>query len=114
KNMRKEQNSRETREHILEVARRQFFKKGFSGASINTIVDASNVSKPTVYYHFKSKAGLFAALVEDAFERCFERRRISVRAEASLAEQIYQIIAADFAFCLESPELVHFVLALTF
>lgn len=110
----KEQNAADTRAHILEVARRQFLKKGYNGASINTIVDATRVTKPTVYYHFKNKAGLFSALVGDAYDRCYEQRRRAVNRQATAAEQIYQVIAADFAFCLESPDLVRFVIAMTF
>jgi AcrR family transcriptional regulator len=110
----KDQNSAETREHILEIARQQFMRKGYAGASINTIVDATRVTKPTVYYHFKNKAGLFAALVEDAYNRAAERRERSVDLNASAADQIFQVIAVDFEYCLESPDLMRFVIALTF
>ena len=52
----------ETRVHIMEVARRQFFKTGYAGTSINAIVEATRFTKPTIYYHFKNKAELFASL----------------------------------------------------
>jgi len=104
----------ETRVHIMEVARRQFFKTGYAGTSINAIVEATNFTKPTIYYHFKNKAELFTALVQDAYERCFEQRRRAIDANAPASEQIYQVIAADFAFCLATPDLVRFVVALTF
>jgi AcrR family transcriptional regulator len=110
----KDQNTADTRAHIMEVARQQFMQKGYAGASINTIVDATRVTKPTVYYHFKNKAGLFAALVEDAYNRCYEERRGAIDINTPTAEQIYQVIAADFAFCLAAPDLVRFVIALTF
>ena len=104
----------QTKRHILDVARREFFKKGFAATSINAVVDAANVTKPTVYYHFKNKEGLFAALVEEAYHDCFKYRREQVNREAPASEQIYQAVAADFAFCLAEPTLVHFVLSLTF
>jgi hypothetical protein len=52
--------------------------------------------------------------VEDAYDRCLEHRRSAVDVNAPAAERIYQVIAADFAFCLATPDLVRFVLALTF
>lgn len=110
----KGQDSRETKAHILAVAREQFMRKGYAGASINEIVDATNVTKPTVYYHFKNKEGLFAALVTDAYDRCFQQRCQALKPKAFVAEQIYQVIAADFSFCLQEPDLVRFVIALTF
>lgn len=104
----------ETRNHIMEVARRQFFKTGYAGTSINSIVDATKFTKPTVYYHFKNKAELFASLVHDAYDRCFEHRQNAVDPGLPASEQLYRVIAADFAFCLATPDLVRFVVALTF
>jgi AcrR family transcriptional regulator len=104
----------ETRNHIMDVARSQFFKTGYAGTSINSIVDATKFTKPTVYYHFKNKAELFASLVHDAYDRCFEHRQNAVDPQLPAAEQLYQAIAADFAFCLATPDLVRFVVALTF
>ncbi|MBI4851311.1 MAG: TetR/AcrR family transcriptional regulator [Acidobacteria bacterium] len=110
----KGQDPKETKAHILAIARQQFMRKGYAASSINDIVGATTVTKPTVYYHFKNKEGLFAALVEDAYERCYQERFCAVEPKASIEEQIYQVIAADFSFCLEEPDLVRFVIALTF
>lgn len=111
--MKKEDNQL-TRDHILEVARKEFFNKGFGAASINTIVDAADVTKPTVYYHFKNKEGLFNALVTESYDRCYENRKAAVDETLPVGEQIVQTIAADFEFCLKQPELVRFLLAQTF
>ena len=110
----KKESSNRTKAHILKVAQEQFFKKGYAGSSINTIVDAANITKPTVYYHFKNKEGLFIALVEQAYQRCYQHRKEAIDSSAAVSEQIYQVIAADFAFCLAQPELVQFVLSLSF
>lgn len=111
--MRKE-SIQQTKEHILEVARKEFFNKGYGAASINTIVDAADVTKPTVYYHFKNKKGLFNALVAEAYSRGYENRRGAVDENLPITEQIVQVIAADFDFCLKQPELVRFILSQTF
>jgi AcrR family transcriptional regulator len=108
------ENTGQTREHILEVSRKEFFTKGYGGASINTIVEAADVTKPTVYYYFKNKEGLFNALVEESYFRCYENRCQAVEDTLPIAEQIARVITADFDFCLKQPELVRFVLAQTF
>jgi AcrR family transcriptional regulator len=110
----KKETSEQTKAHILKVAQVQFFKKGYAGSSINTIVEAANITKPTVYYHFKNKEGLFVALVEQAYENCYRHRQAAIDQSATVSEQVYQVIAADFAFCLTQPELVQFVLSLSF
>lgn len=104
----------QTKKHILDTARQEFFKKGFAATSINQIADAAKVTKPTIYYHFKNKENLFAALVEQAYRDCYENRRAAVDESAPVGEQIHQLVRADFEFCLAQPELVHFVLSLTF
>lgn len=49
---------------ILDAAREEFFSHGFAAASIETIAEASNVSKVTVYNRFSSKEALFTIMVE--------------------------------------------------
>lgn len=110
----KKESNQQTREHILEVARKEFFNKGYGAASINTIVDAADVTKPTVYYHFKNKEGLFNALVAESYDRCYENRKNALDETLPVGEQLVQTIAADFDFCLCQPELVRFLLAQTF
>lgn len=110
----KSESTEQTKLHILQVAREEFFKKGYAAASINAIVGAADVTKPTVYYHFKNKEGLFIALVREAYDDCYEHRRAAVDEQAMAAEQIKQVVAADFTFCLAQPDLVQFVLSLSF
>lgn len=46
------------KEHIVAIALPLFLDNGFKGTSIDMIVKASGVSKPTVYNHFPDKAAL--------------------------------------------------------
>jgi TetR/AcrR family transcriptional regulator len=54
-----------TRMAILEVATRIFASRGFVGASMRDISDASGISKPLIYHHFGSKEGLYAAVKQN-------------------------------------------------
>lgn len=49
---------------LLECALELFADKGYDGVSINTIVETAELSKPTLYYYFGNKAGLFRELLE--------------------------------------------------
>jgi len=53
-----------TRERLLETATELFAEKGYAGTSVREIVDRAGVSKPVLYYYFKSKEGLFYAILE--------------------------------------------------
>ena len=52
------------RERLLKVALQLFAEKGFEGTSVREIASAAEVTKPTIYYHFKSKEGLYLELLE--------------------------------------------------
>jgi AcrR family transcriptional regulator len=51
------------KEHIVAIAEPLFLENGFKGTSIDMVVKASAVSKPTVYNHFPDKAALFHAVL---------------------------------------------------
>ncbi len=52
------------RERLLETATELFAEKGYAAASVREIVEKAGVSKPVLYYYFKSKEGLFYAILE--------------------------------------------------
>ncbi|MFW7367313.1 TetR/AcrR family transcriptional regulator [Vagococcus fluvialis] len=52
------------KEHVVEVAARLFFEKGFIYTSMDEIVKVSNVSKSNVYYHFANKDELLDAAID--------------------------------------------------
>lgn len=54
----------DTREKLLETASHLFAEKGYASTSVREIVAKAGVSKPVLYYYFKSKEGLFYALME--------------------------------------------------
>ena len=53
------------REKILLCAQRLFFEKGYDSVGVQEIVDTAGITKPTMYYYFKSKQGLLACLLEE-------------------------------------------------
>lgn len=54
-----------TRERLLQAAFREVYRSGFQGASIDTILAATNVTKGALYHHFDSKEVLGYAVVEE-------------------------------------------------
>ena len=57
------EHKRDTREKILESARRLFNRKGFSGVSIEEIMSDAGLTHGGFYRHFNSKDELYAAAV---------------------------------------------------
>ena len=53
------------RERLLKAAIRLFTQKGYAATSVREIVEGAGVTKPVLYYHFKSKEGLYLAAMQD-------------------------------------------------
>jgi TetR/AcrR family transcriptional regulator len=95
-----------TRQQILGAALKRFADAGYAGASVQDIVNAARVTKPTLYYHFENKAGLYQALIDRAHD---ERLRLMQEAAAradSLPEKLVEILAALFGFLHGNRELM--------
>lgn len=54
---------------LLEVAREQFLRRGFRGATVSGIAAAAGISKQTLYAAYPSKDDLFAAVIRDWVDR---------------------------------------------
>ncbi len=57
------------RQEIIKVAREIFRKYGYSKTTMEQIAKALNKGKSTLYYYFKSKEDIYAALIEDEANR---------------------------------------------
>lgn len=68
------------RERILEVASELFRARGYADVSMQEIADAVGVTKAAMYYHFRSKEELFAAVARKLVNQFWEE--IIARAEA--------------------------------
>jgi len=54
----------ESRERILQAATELFSQKGYSAAGVDDLAARSGIAKTGIYYHFGSKEGLLAAVLE--------------------------------------------------
>jgi AcrR family transcriptional regulator len=59
----------EARERLLGAALEQFTLRGYAATSVREICQAAGVTKPVLYYYFKSKEGLYLQLMEDSNSR---------------------------------------------
>ena len=50
------------KQNIITKALELFSLKGYEGVSVSELTEAAGITKPTLYYYFKSKEGLFDAV----------------------------------------------------
>ncbi len=60
---------RRTRSAIMDAARALLSESGISGTNMIEIADRAQVSRASLYNHFRDKGEVFVALVETEFER---------------------------------------------
>lgn len=103
-----------SRQIILDAAVTAFASKGYAGASIQDILRTTKLSRPTLYYYFQSKAGLFRAIFDFAFDESFRLMQAAVARETSCAARLVAVAAAHFEFAEKHRNLTRLVLSATF
>lgn len=77
-----------TRERILQAADRLWSERGVRGASLDDIARDAAVSKPTIYYYFADKSGLFTAVVCSVMEQHGGGLRTATRAPTAARDRL--------------------------
>lgn len=91
-----------TKNHIFEISLGLFAEKGFDAVGVQEIVDRSGITKPTLYYYFKSKIGLLESIVQKN-----ETEHLAVLKNASVYEHdffgsLLKILKAEIDFALKN------------
>jgi len=95
---------------ILAVATSEFAEKGLSGARIDEIAERTRTSKRMIYYYFKSKEGLYVAVLEEAY-----RKIRAIEAHLDLEhlaprEALRALVAFTFDYQRANPDFIRLVM----
>jgi AcrR family transcriptional regulator len=107
-------NDASARERLLRAALKHFADRGYAGASVQEIVDEAKVTKPTLYYYFGNKAGLYHALIDLAYDERLRLLQHAAQQGATLAEKLTAIIHTQFEFALQNRDLMRIGFATMF
>ncbi|QOQ99256.1 TetR/AcrR family transcriptional regulator [Campylobacter lari] len=80
-------------EKIKQIAAESFLENGYEATNLKDIIKQAGGSFSCVYEHFKSKEGLFAAVLNDFAENHFLailKKNMKITNELSLEEYLYQ------------------------
>lgn len=93
-----------SRERILEEARQLFAEHGYRALTMRSIAKAMGYSHGALYYHFKEKAELFYALVNQDFQMLLERQKEMLsRTRMGDLGQLERLMLEFIRFGLENP-----------
>jgi TetR/AcrR family transcriptional regulator len=94
--------TQDTRSAVLAEALRLFADRGYTGATVRDISDASGVTTPVIYYHFGSKEGLYEAVK-------LHLRSLSQTLNGPASDGPFDLageVIRMFEFCREHPSLL--------
>lgn len=87
----------ESRRRVLDAANALFVEFGFKAVSMQQIANAAQITKATLYHHFRSKEELFAAVVTEAMVQSGEEIAQALAAGGTPAEQLVRAAVHFFA-----------------
>lgn len=102
-------NSDDPRERILRAAATLFAHKGYAGTSTREITEAASVTKPTIYYHFKSKRDLYLTILGEAMRIFHDRLNSSATRFADMRTCLRSLLFGIESLVRNHPEAVQLI-----
>lgn len=102
------------KEKIARHALKLFVKKGYAGASVSEIARASGVTKPTIYYYFGSKRGLYESLIGEGIKMMNKALGHAAATPGDAAEKLIELARTHLKLYFTNRELALFFFGLVF
>lgn len=99
---------------ILNCALELFYKRGYDAAGMQEIAEAAGITKPTLYYYFKSKQGLLEALIKEKGELLFRQVTEVKNRELSFEERLHELTGVYARFAGEEHHFYFMMLGLMY
>jgi len=93
----------ETRAALLRAAADSFASVGLAGARTEAIARAAGVNKSLLHYYFKSKEGLYSAVLEEHMKEFSQRAQEILSAPGSPSETVLRFVNLHFDFVSARP-----------
>ena len=104
----------DNREKLLECATELFYQKGYDAVGVQEIVEKAGMTKPTMYYYFKSKYGLLESILERFFEPYLERFEAAAQYRGDISATLHSACKEQLNMALENRKMYIFALSLMY
>lgn len=103
---------KDTKEKIFIVSARLFAEKGYNGVSMREISEQTGLSKPTIYYHFGNKEGIYSSLIHTSLSHGSSFINNILILDIPVKDKLVEIVKTWFRHVLRYPEFAKFILSL--
>lgn len=93
-----------SRNDILEAARRLFLRFGYNGVSMRAIAKEAGITTGAVYFHFRRKSDIYAAVCLEAGDMLIQRFREGMAAASGPNRKLISIFDSFMSFFHEKRE----------
>ena len=99
-----------TRADLITAGRMLFAQRGFDGTSIRAVTRTAGTNLGAVTYHFGSKQGLYAAVLESGLRPLADRVSRAAASEGPALERMIRVVEAYFDHLEEHPDIPYLLL----
>jgi len=114
KQSQKKINEVNARERLLKAGTALFAERGYTGTYIREIVARAGVTKPVLYYYFKSKEGMFYTILDGAAEQQKAILSEALTVPGSVLERLIFLYRRIYEGLIENPNLFKMIHNLVF
>ena len=102
------------RELILDCALDLFYRKGYEGVGVQEIATAAGITKPTLYYYFKSKYGLLECLLREKVDPILDGLTLVADIQEGFSYKLFRLAEDYFNMIFTNKEIFFFMLGLQY
>ncbi|HYH00603.1 MAG TPA: TetR/AcrR family transcriptional regulator [Terriglobales bacterium] len=97
---------------ILDAALQLFSEKGYEATSTREICELAGITKPTLYYFYKSKEGVYRELVRNTLHELTDPVDAALSTPGPLREKYYKFAEIIFEDATRRPQLWRFIFSI--
>jgi AcrR family transcriptional regulator len=105
------QKKSETRNKIMDTAKKLFVKKGLDGLKMRDLADEAGVNKGLLHYYFKNKETLFTEVFTDEAAQLYSHINEILQKDLSFESKLNQIVDKYFDMLQKNPGMPIFVMS---
>ncbi|MCQ2601636.1 MAG: TetR/AcrR family transcriptional regulator [Treponema sp.] len=90
----------DNKQFIVENSINLFSKKGYEAVGVQEICEVSKITKPTLYYYFKSKAGLLQYISDTKGKELLERIQTALTYNHDFIKGLTDVLKAEINFAM--------------
>jgi AcrR family transcriptional regulator len=92
----------EARERLLSGATALFASKGYAATTVREIVERAGVTKPVLYYYFRSKEGIYLDLMREPFSEFAALVEEAVLEAGSARDRLFRLCLMAYDIFIEN------------